>query len=127
MALKKEIFSLEIPVNASPSLLFEYLSTASGLQEWFADKVEDRGNEYTFSWGDSEDIAFQIESEENKFVKYRWDYQGPDEYFEFKIERSPITNETVLRITDFADKFDLESQKQLWERQITDLKHRIGS
>lgn len=127
MALKKEIFSLEIPINASPSLLFEYLSTASGLQEWFADKVEDRGNEYTFAWGDSEDIAFQIESEENKFVKYRWDYQSPEEYFEFKIERSPITNETVLRITDFADKFDLESQKQLWERQITDLKHRIGS
>lgn len=127
MALKKELFSLEIPINASPSLLFEYLSTASGLQEWFADKVEDRGNEYTFTWDGSEDVAIQIESDENKFVKYRWDYQGPEEFFEFRIERSPITNETVLRITDFADKFDLESQKQLWERQITDLKHRIGS
>ena len=127
MALKKELFSLEIPINASPSLLFEYLSTASGLQEWFADKVEDRGNEYTFTWDGSEDVAIQIESDENKFVKYRWDYQGPEEFFEFRIERSPITNETVLRITDFAGKFDLESQKQLWERQITDLKHRIGS
>lgn len=127
MALKKEKFSLEIPINASPSLLYEYLVTASGLQEWFAERVEDRGNEYTFTWGDASDVAIQIEAEGNKYVRYRWDYQGPDEYFEFRIERSPITNETVLRVTDFADQFDLESQKQLWERQIADLKHRLGS
>src|SRR5690349_16448407 len=123
MALKKEKFTIEIPIKASPSLLFEFLSTPSGLQEWFAEKVEDKGNEFTFSWGDSEDLAVQLEKEENVFVRYQWEYQGTGEFFEFRIEQSPITNETILRITDFADKIDLGSQKQLWETQVSDLKH----
>lgn len=127
MAIKKDKFVLEIPINASPALLFEFLSTPNGLQEWFADKVEDDGDEFTFNWGDAEDIAVRLGMEENKSVKYQWDYQGNEEYFEFEIDRSPITNETILRITDFADKFDIDSQKQLWETQINDLKHRIGS
>ncbi|MBX9448863.1 MAG: ATPase [Taibaiella sp.] len=127
MAIKKDKFVLELPINASPSLLFEFLSTPNGLQEWFADKVEDDGDEFTFSWGDAEDIAVRLGMEENKSVRYQWDYQGNEEYFEFEIDRSPITNETILRITDFADKFDIDSQKQLWETQINDLKHRIGS
>ncbi len=127
MALKKEKFEIEIPINASPALLFEFLSTSNGLQEWFADKVEDEGNDFTFIWGDSEDNATRLEMEENVSVKYQWDYQGPGEYFEFYIERSPVTNETILKITDFADKLDLASQKQLWETQINELKHRIGS
>lgn len=127
MAIKKDKFVLEIPINASPSLLYEYLNTANGLQEWFADKVEDEGEEFTFSWGDADDVAIRLQADENKSVRFRWEYQGDDEYFEFEIDRSPITNETILRITDFADKFDIESQKQLWETQVNDLKHRIGS
>ena len=60
-------------------------------------------------------------------VKYRWDYYNPDEFFEFRIEQSPITNETILKITDFADKFDIKDQERLWNTQVSDLKHRIGS
>lgn len=97
------------------------------MQEWFADTVEDEGNTFTFGWDGSEDIAERLEMEENSFVKYRWDYQGDDEYFEIRIDKSPITNEVLLRVTDFADKIDIESQKQLWETQINELKHRIGS
>lgn len=127
MALKKEQFTIEFPINASPSLLFELFSTSNGLQEWFADKVDDNKGEFIFTWGDTEDIAYFIESDNNTYVRYRWEYQNPDEFFEFRIQRSPITNETILKITDFADKFDLDSQKLLWEKQINDLKSRIGS
>lgn len=127
MALKKEQLSIEIPINASPSLLYEFLSTSNGLQEWFADKVEEEGNIFTFHWDGSEDVAERLSMEENRSVRYKWDYQDDDEYFEFQIDRSPITNETIIRIIDFADKFDRESQIQLWERQMNDLKYRIGS
>lgn len=127
MALKKEQIEIEIPINASPALLFEYFSTSNGLQEWFADKVEENGKEFTFHWGDSEDVATLLEMDENKFVRFQWDYQDPGEYFEFQFDRSPITNETLIRIIDFADKIDIDSQQLLWETQITDLKHRIGS
>jgi hypothetical protein len=50
-----------------------------------------------------------------------------DEYFEFRIEKSPVTNETILTVTDFADKKEVGDQTLLWEAQIHDLKHRVGS
>lgn len=127
MAKKKLIYSLEFPIRCSPSILFEFLSTPSGLQEWFADRVEQTENEFTFIWNGSEDIAEMIESFEDNYIRFRWDYYAADEFFEFRIEQSSITNETLLRITDFADKSELKDQEQLWTNQVNNLKHRIGS
>jgi uncharacterized protein YndB with AHSA1/START domain len=28
-----------VPINSSPQLLYQYISTPSGLSEWFADNV----------------------------------------------------------------------------------------
>lgn len=127
MANTKEKFTLEYPIRCSPAILYEFLSTANGLQEWFADKVDSKDTTFYFTWNGATDEAEQLESEENEFVRYRWDYYGPDEYFEFRITRSHVTNETILQIIDFADKFDINDQKQLWDTQVVDLKHRIGS
>jgi len=98
-----------------------------GLQEWFADKVDQKENNFFFTWNGSTDTAQILEHIENEFIRYRWDYYTKDEFFEFSIEQSPVTNETILRITDFADKADLKDQEQLWSSQVSDLKHRIGS
>ncbi len=124
---KKNLFTVEVPVRCSPSILFEFLSTPSGLQEWFADEVDQRDETFYFSWDGSTDEAELLESEENVFVKFRWDYYSDDEYFEFRIAQSDVTNETILQISDFADKAEIKDQQQLWNRQINDLKHRIGS
>ena len=51
---KKIPFILEIDFQASPQLLFQYLSTPSGLSEWFADDVNSRGEDFTFFWDDGE-------------------------------------------------------------------------
>lgn len=124
---KKNLFTVEVPVRCSPSILFEFLSTPSGLQEWFADEVDQRDETFYFSWDGSTDEAELLESEENVFVKFRWDYYSDDEYFEFRIAQSDVTNETILQVSDFADKAEIKDQQQLWNRQINDLKHRIGS
>ena len=47
---KKIFYSLEFDFQASPQLLFQYLSTPSGLSEWFADNVNSRG-EILYSYG----------------------------------------------------------------------------
>ena len=47
MSQKKE-FVLEYDFQSSPQLLFQYLSTPSGLSEWFSDDVNYRGEKYTF-------------------------------------------------------------------------------
>lgn len=124
---KKVMYTLEFPIRCSPAILYEFLSTPVGLQEWFADKVDQRESTYFFSWNGAVDTALKVEEFENSYVRYRWDYYDDEEFFEFRIEQSPVTNETILRITDFADKSDLKDQERLWSSQVSDLKHRIGA
>ena len=54
----KKAFSIEIDFQASPQLLFQYLSTPSGLSEWFADNVNSRGEDFTFIWDDTEAVSY---------------------------------------------------------------------
>ena len=127
MSKKKIMYSVEFPIRCSPAILFEFLSTPVGLQEWFADRVDQRDQRFFFTWNGSTEWAEVLENVENEFIRYRWEYYPSDEFFEFSIEQSPVTSETILRITDFAEKADIKDQEQLWNSQISDLKHRIGA
>ena len=124
---KKVLYTLEYPVRCSPGILYEFLRTPAGIQEWFADKVDERDGQFSFSWNGTEDKAVLIDSEEDKFVRFRWDYMTRDEYFEWRIEKSEVTNQTILIINDFADKKEIKDQSQLWEYQVKELFHRLGS
>lgn len=124
---KKVLYTLEFPVRCSPTILYEFLSTPSGLQEWFADKVDERDGVFAFNWNGSDEKAELLESELDKFVRYRWLHAAKDEYFEFRIERTEISNQTILIVKDFAEKKEIKDQSQLWEYQVKDLFHRIGS
>jgi uncharacterized protein YndB with AHSA1/START domain len=124
---KKVLYTLEYPVRCSPGILYDFLSTPAGLQEWFADKVDERDGVFSFSWNGTVDKAELLESEEDKFIRFRWNHMAKDEYFEWRIDKSEVTNQTILVISDFADKKDIKDQSQLWEYQVKELFHRIGS
>jgi hypothetical protein len=125
---KKQLFTLEYPVRCSPSILYDFLSTPAGLQEWFADKVDERDNVFSFSWnGSIDDKAEVMESELEKFIRFHWTHSPKEEFFEFRIERSEVTNMTILIIKDFADKKEIKDQSQLWSYQVKDLFHRLGN
>lgn len=124
---KKQQFTLEYPVRCSPSILFEFLSTPAGLQEWFADKVDERDSVFSFSWNGATDRAEVLETEDEKFIRFHWLHAPKDEYFEFRIEKSEVTNQTILVIRDFADKGEVKDQSQLWDYQVKDLFHRLGN
>lgn len=124
---KKILYTLEYPVRCSPGILYEFLRTPAGLQEWFADKVDERDSMFSFSWNGTEDKAELIDSEDDKFVRFRWDYMTKDEYFEWRIDKSEVTNQTILVISDFAEKKEIKDQSQLWEYQVKELFHRLGS
>ena len=51
MNKKKLMYSLEFPIRCSPNILYDFLSTPVGLQEWFADKVDQRDNTFYFTPG----------------------------------------------------------------------------
>ncbi len=124
---KKQLYTLEYPVRSSPNILFEFLSTSSGLQEWFADKVDDQDGVSSFSWNGDEETAEVVDSEEDKFIRFHWTHAPKGEYFEFRIERSEVTNQTILIINDFAEKKEIKDQTRLWDHQLKDLFHRIGA
>lgn len=124
---KKQLFTLEFPVRCSPSILYEFLSTPAGLQEWFADKVDERDNVFSFSWNGTTDKAEVTESEQEKYIRFRWMHLPKEEYFEFRIEKSEVTNQTILIIKDFAEKAEVKDQSQLWDYQVKDLFHRLGN
>jgi uncharacterized protein YndB with AHSA1/START domain len=124
---KKQLFTLEFPVRCSPNILFEFLSTASGLQEWFADKVDEWENVFSFSWnGGVPDKAEILDQEADKFIRFKWLHSEKNEYFEFSIEKTEISNQTILIIKDFAEKNEIKDQSRLWEYQIKELFHRVG-
>ena len=124
---KKQQFTLEYPLRCSPSILYEFLSTAAGLQEWFADKVDERDNVFSFSWNGTTDRAEVLETEQDKYIRFHWLHQPTDEFFEFRIEKSEVTNQTIFVIRDFAEKGEVKDQSQLWAYQVKDLFHRLGN
>ena len=127
---KKKEFVIEYDFQSSPQLLFQYLSTASGLSEWFSDDVNYRGEKYTFFWGDSEEYARVLSKKINEKIKFQWingDDDEEDYFFEFKIHMDEITKDVALIITDYADEDELEEAKLLWDSLISDLKQVLGS
>ncbi|MBF91059.1 MAG: hypothetical protein CMP75_04785 [Flavobacteriales bacterium] len=121
-------YELEYPIHSSINILFDRLSTLSGLSEWFADDVNvDREGIYTFSWEGSEQQATLISKKNNDHVRFKW-LGSDEEYFEFLIQVDELTNDISLIVTDFADdEDDKEDAVQLWDLQIDNLKKIIGS
>ena len=123
-------FELEFPIQASPQMLYQYISSASGLSEWFAENVNSRGIIFSFFWDGSAEKADLLSSKSNKFVKFRWldDSEDQDKcFFEIKIVVDEITKDVSLMVSDFSYEDEVEENKMLWESQISDLKQVLGS
>lgn len=121
-------FEIEFGFRASPEMLYEFFSTASGLSEWFCDDVNIRNGIYTFIWDGQMQQARLLKTVDNHLARYQWVDKTDGSYFEFRIQRDDLTNDISLVVTDFAEtKSDQESAKLLWHSQIEKLMHVIGS
>ncbi len=120
-------YELEFPIQASPNMLYQYISSASNLSEWFADNVNSRGKVFSFFWDGTEEKAELISFKNNKYVRFKWLEIEDDSFFEINIVVDELTKDVSLVILDFADEDEVEEGKMLWESQISDLKQVIGS
>jgi uncharacterized protein YndB with AHSA1/START domain len=123
-------YEIEFPINSSPQLLYQYISTPSGLSEWFADNVNSRGEFFTFIWNDSQEKARLASKKSGEKVKFKWvdeNNKDTEYFFELNILVDELTKDVSLMVVDFASKEEIEEATQLWENQISDLKHVIGS
>jgi uncharacterized protein YndB with AHSA1/START domain len=127
MATRKQPFSIERIFKASPTILYTFLTTPSNLVQWFADHVDLNGDVYTFGWLGEEQDAEILVDVEDELLRLRWlDDEDDKAYLEYRIKKSEITEETILTITDFAEKGDIKDAQQLWQSQLSDLAKCMG-
>jgi len=121
-------FELEYVVHASAQILFEFLTTPSGLSEWFCDDVNIRNGIYSFKWEENEQNARVVKLIEEKLVRFQWVDKHDNSYFEFRIERDDLTNDISLIIVDFAETpEERASSALLWNSQVDKLLHVLGA
>lgn len=120
-------FEIEFVIRSSAEMLYEFLSTPSGLSEWFCDDVNIRNGIYSFVWDGQEQQALLVKDTET-VIRFQWIDKNDGSYFEFRIQKDELTNDISLMITDFAsDRHEEESIKLLWRSQIDKLLHVLGS
>jgi len=127
--MEKIKYTLEYSMKSvSAARLWHYISTASGLSSWFADNVDVDGKHYTFHWDTASQSASLVSMRSQVYVRFHWTEDGKERtYFEMRITRSEITDNTTLVITDFAiDDDDRNEMTSLWNQQVNELRHTIG-
>jgi uncharacterized protein YndB with AHSA1/START domain len=121
-------YEMEFPIQASPSLLYQYISTPSGLSEWYADNVNSRGEFFTFIWEGSEEKAKLVSKKSDERIKFKWiEDEDSSYFFELRIQVDDITKDVSLMITDFAEDDEVDEGKMLWDNMVSDLKQILGS
>jgi hypothetical protein len=119
---------LEYILRTSDTILYNCMSTPSGLEEWFAPEVHIRGDIFTFLWEGEERKARLVAKKKEQMVRYQWlDEDDTDSnFFELNIKIDEMTGELALLITDFAEEGEEDDQKMLWDEAIEELKRHIG-
>jgi uncharacterized protein YndB with AHSA1/START domain len=120
---------IEFPVRCSAAMLYSFLSTPSGLSEWFCDDVNSRGDTYRFFWGETEEVATVVRKKTNYFIQYKWaqDESANRFSFEFRIDVDDLTGDGLLTVTDYVEQDEESEMRSLWQSQITTLLRTIGS
>ncbi len=127
--MKKEKIHLEYALKAtSKNILWAAISTPSGLESWFADRVVSDEKTVTFFWGKSESRTAAITAmRAYSFIRFRWnDSTDHRDYFEIKMTNSELTNDFTLEIIDFAPADEADDLCDLWESQVDTLRRTCG-
>ncbi|HLU89724.1 MAG TPA: START-like domain-containing protein [Cyclobacteriaceae bacterium] len=130
----KNKFVADFQINTSKKIIFPYLSTASGLSQWFADDVTiNEDKVYNFVYDGEDHFAKAVIMRNNHNVKFEFFDPSLEEeddtdraYIEFRLDENELTQTFFLRVIDYSDSYDDEEQESIWETLIHSLKEIIG-
>ncbi len=128
----KSKFVTDYQINASRKMIFNYLSTASGLEDWFADEVRiDEDKNFIFYFDNEEHHAHIASIRLNNHIKFDFfDPDNPNEddhsFIEFKLEENEVTQTMFLKVIDYTDDYDEEESQAIWDGLVGKLKEIIG-
>ena len=130
----KKTFVTEIEVNASPKMIFPYISTVDGLERWYADSANiTPNNVFEFTYDDEHYFAKMQSLKANQMVVFEFldDEKEEEEdpsILKISIDQNEITNAVYLVIEDYTDLVDSQAEfQELWEGLVSDLKEIIGA
>jgi uncharacterized protein YndB with AHSA1/START domain len=114
--------------GGSSSIVWSIISTPSGLETWFADKVTSSDKIFTFRWGKTESRQAEVVGiRTNSYIRFHWmDDEERKSYFELKVNYNELTEDLMLEVIDFAYPDEIEDVKDLWESDIEKLKRVSG-
>ena len=125
LRMKKNRINIEHELKCKhASIIWPLLSTDAGLKKWIADEVTRQGEQMTFTWGETWShheikTAHVVEESRQERIRFVWDDEtDSDAYWEMLIERSDITGDYILVVTDFALPEDEESLRDIWQQNF---------
>ena len=125
--MKRVRLDMEFIFRASPTILYTFMTTPACLVRWYCDEVDITNDVYTFYWSGSSEVAYLLDDIEDERVRFEWeDADDPNEFLEFRMYKSNITNETIVEITDFCDEDETQEVKDLWSTLMIDLRKECG-
>ncbi len=125
--MKRVRLDMEFIFRASPTILYTFMTTPACLVRWYCDEVDITNDVYTFYWSGSSEVAILLDDIEDERVRFEWeDAEDPNEFLEFRMYKSDITNETIVEITDFCDEDETQEIKDLWSTLMVDLRKECG-
>jgi uncharacterized protein YndB with AHSA1/START domain len=130
--MEKKLFTADFQINASKKMLYPYISSASGLAQWFCDDVNINEDKiYNFIWDDEDHLARLAGHRVNYSAKFEFLNENGHEdddpsYFELILDFNELTETLFLRVHDYADFDDEREQYLLWEGLVNALKEIVG-
>ena len=125
--MMKEKFHIEYVFDkVSKRSLWNHLTTPPGLSSWFADNVNIHDDTYVFSWDKTQEKAQVLGMKPELWVRYKWEEETENVYFEFHIHTIELTGGVALEITDFAEPWEKTDSISLWDSQVDALKRTLG-
>lgn len=124
--MQLEKYTLEFPIKTTPKLLNQFLLHPTGLQQWFADDVQQDEDILTFNWSGEKEQAKIIVAKARNRIKWQWLNEiQPENYCELSYSICAMTNQTIVTITDTAKSENVADAIQLWQHAIQQLKMKL--
>ena len=128
-------YTAEFEFKASRKMLFPYITTPSGLSQWFADDVKVNEDKiYTFSWDEEQAQARLTAQRLNKFVKFEFLNDTPEDdgtlsenpMMEIQLEENDLTGTVFLNVNDSVTADNEEEFRVLWNQMADSLREIVG-
>lgn len=136
--MNKFEYNAEYEIRAAVKMVYPFIASPQGLEEWFADKVEVLSDKFlNIHWDNEQHLAKIVSQRNNSMIRYQFVENMVEErtrtknkdanFLELKLNYSELTDTTYLLITDYSEMNDEEVLRELWDGLIETLREKLGA